>query len=337
MTLHIFNPSHDEALAANSPYYYPSDRARRLECDWSLLPTIWAGSGDAVLMGREFKGKGEKEPLPFSLETYVRTDLRLVSEKELNASFWEDITQIEPWGWDLLLRHRLRKAGAPSRLLPTDEWLRDYRLLSSRETTTKVLPRIRKALFERGFESVGESLLVHSREIVESLSGQWQGAMAKGLWSCSGRGVFPYSSGANASVKGRLDKLLREQGAVEIEPLYNRALDFALEFENRPEGMFFLGYSLFDTHPSGGYVANKPAPQQVLKSRIEEALGSASLLALLPEVTGTILHDYIGNKYRGLLGIDMMMVRQEGRLLLHPCVEVNLRRTMGHVCLELGK
>ena len=29
----------------------------------------------------------------------------------------------------------------------------------------------------------------------------------------------------------------------------------------------------------------------------------------------------------------MMVVRQDGQLMLHPCVEVNLRRTMGHVAL----
>ena len=33
-------------------------------------------------------------------------------------------------------------------------------------------------------------------------------------------------------------------------------------------------------------------------------------------------------------GVDMMVVKGE-RFLLHPCVEINLRRTMGHVALAL--
>ena len=33
------------------------------------------------------------------------------------------------------------------------------------------------------------------------------------------------------------------------------------------------------------------------------------------------------------LGIDMMLIRMGGAVRLHPCVELNLRRTMGHVAL----
>jgi hypothetical protein len=46
--------------------------------------------------------------------------------------------------------------------------------------------------------------------------------------------------------------------------------------------------------------------------------------------------------YQGPFGIDMMIVRNNpqlstnsSQLLLHPCVEINLRRTMGHVALSL--
>ena len=38
------------------------------------------------------------------------------------------------------------------------------------------------------------------------------------------------------------------------------------------------------------------------------------------------------------MGIDMMLVNVEGEpnLMVHPCVELNLRRTMGHVALSLS-
>ena len=40
--------------------------------------------------------------------------------------------------------------------------------------------------------------------------------------------------------------------------------------------------------------------------------------------------------YEGPLGVDMMLVNTENATKLHPCVEVNLRRTMGHVALAFN-
>jgi hypothetical protein len=39
--------------------------------------------------------------------------------------------------------------------------------------------------------------------------------------------------------------------------------------------------------------------------------------------------------YEGPFGIDMMIVASNDGCLLHPCIEINLRRTMGHVALSL--
>jgi hypothetical protein len=42
--------------------------------------------------------------------------------------------------------------------------------------------------------------------------------------------------------------------------------------------------------------------------------------------------------YKGPFGVDMMVVAREecNGFMLHPCVEINLRRTMGHVALHLS-
>ena len=48
--------------------------------------------------------------------------------------------------------------------------------------------------------------------------------------------------------------------------------------------------------------------------------------------------DRLKGKYKGPLGVDMMIVKDylAGGYFLHPCVEVNLRRTMGHVALSIS-
>jgi len=48
MILYLFNPSHDEALAANSPLYTPSKIAQRLERELERFPAMWAESDARV-------------------------------------------------------------------------------------------------------------------------------------------------------------------------------------------------------------------------------------------------------------------------------------------------
>ena len=46
---------------------------------------------------------------------------------------------------------------------------------------------------------------------------------------------------------------------------------------------------------------------------------------------------WLKDQYTCVFGIDMMVVRRDDGdgFLLHPCVEINLRRTMGHVAISL--
>ena len=48
MTLHYFNPWHDEALAARDAHCQPPLAARRLAADLACLPLWWAQPGDLV-------------------------------------------------------------------------------------------------------------------------------------------------------------------------------------------------------------------------------------------------------------------------------------------------
>ncbi|MBQ2332508.1 MAG: hypothetical protein II380_00965, partial [Prevotella sp.] len=47
------------------------------------------------------------------------------------------------------------------------------------------------------------------------------------------------------------------------------------------------------------------------------------------------MKEYLQDTYWGPFGVDMMVVNDESHYRLHPCVELNLRRTMGHVALSL--
>ena len=324
--LHIFNPSHDEALAADSPYYYPATAARRLETELAALPALMAAPGDSVLL---CESAAEPERADWN------DGVRFVRPKDLTPAFWENVAEVLPWGWDKLLCHRLQKAGCPDRLLPDAERLAAVRRLSSRESAVAFLPRLR----ERLSGTVGESVLCHSAEEVRGAVARWGAVMVKSLWSCSGRGVYRADGQSGAALYNRTERLLRAQGAVECEPFYEVALNFAMEFSAFPGGgVRYDGLSLFRASEAGAYGGNVVAPQERLARTIADADGpDAQTLSRIARVCAEELETLLGGAYAGPLGVDMMLVRTAGgTLVLHPCVELNLRRTMGHAALAMA-
>ena len=104
MTLHLFNPSHDEALAFGAATYCPGSAARRMsELLWDL-PRWWKEEGDEIL----------RLPPDGSLRGVKSPD-------------WGRVERIMPWGWDAHIVRVLQRLGAPARLrspfcLPRPTW-----------------------------------------------------------------------------------------------------------------------------------------------------------------------------------------------------------------------
>ena len=108
---------------------------------------------------------------------------------------------------------------------------------------------------DRGVPTVGGSYVAECMDDFELLTDQCAAAehatgkvVAKSLWSCSGRVVFVIDGPMSASTSGRVKRLLREQGGIEVEPHYCGVLNLALEFDAGYDGSVrYAGLSLFDT------------------------------------------------------------------------------------------
>lgn len=334
-TLHLFNPSHDEALAAHSPYYSPSKIAQKLASQWALLPSLWANDGDAVYIPTDVKCLVDTDVLQVN-----GRQIRLVQRSNMTPRFWQTISQVQPWGWDAMVKHQLVKMNAPTELLPTDDALEQIRQLSSRQTTADVLPMLVDELKDKvTLQVVGRSHIVHGWEELMLLVATYGSVMVKSLWSCSGRGVFVVNAHPSPSVAGRVCKLLQQQGAIEVEPLYKGVADFALEFDvDAGKGVCYRGLSLFRTTDRGGYMANVVQPQEQLQAHLFSMFQPLQMcFKQLCSVCEQVLSaHFMTTAYSGPLGIDMMLVQlPNGTTALHPCIEVNVRRTMGYVACQL--
>lgn len=321
MTLHIFNPSHDEALGFGSPYYVPTKAAQRMAAERCTLPELWAAAGDFILLPDECE-----RPLASI------AGVNYVYKRELTPTLLQQISRIQPWGWDAYLRHTLRRCGVSDELLPTDEYLADLRRLSSRETAVRLLNALKSA----NPEYTGDAHWCTTLDDAVTAINRYPQAMVKSPWSSSGRGVFRVDADAfDAPTLQRIANIISRHGGIAVERYCNRLQDFALEFYAQPDcSIDYAGLSVFNTSVGGNYLGNVTGTQTELKQLVNRHFPWTKIqdcITLLKQLLPTILN----RKYEGPFGIDMMLVNENQNTLLHPCVEINLRNTMGHAQLAM--
>jgi hypothetical protein len=162
-------------------------------------------------------------------------------------------------------------------------------------------------------------------------------AMAKSPWSSSGRGVFRVEAEDNViPADARMRNIIKQYGGIAIEEYCERIQDFALEFYARKDGTItYAGLSVFNTSVGGNYLGNIEGTQAELQGLINRLLPWEKVKTCIERLIHH-LQLLINGNYIGPLGVDLMVVKQEEVLKLHPCVEINLRNTMGHVALLLN-
>ena len=154
--------------------------------------------------------------------------------------------------------------------------------------------------------------------------------VAKLDFSSSGRGVFFPRS------REELQEMLRRHQELYLEPWLDRVADRGYEFVRHPDGgIDYLGVHLFTTG-QGRYGASLVAPREVVREQLFRQPTTPSheeyVAHLLERLRGYDFHGYAGP-----FGIDTVVWRDGDRLRIAPSVEINLRRTMGHVALELSR
>lgn len=338
MRLHVFNPEHDIALARDDMHFTAPKAARTLRENCGFLPALWADNGDFVLVS-------DKDSAVEKLRmTGVRTNKVDFTTADELCRLPSDIV-VEPWGWDSALCLQLSRHGIQNSCLPGEGELQRIRELSNRNFSSRMLRLLRECIDSDSSFTVGQSYYVSDVEDVAAAVGEFERVVLKEPWSCSGRGVRYIAPVASVSSGIRFEayaepivnwtkNVIRQQGGIMIEPYYNNVLDFGMEFYSLKEGIRYCGLSVFST-VSGFYNGNVVASEERKQQMLSPLLASEKLVNV-KEAIVEMLSREMKDRYLGPFGVDMMMVRTgDGSLRLHPMVEINIRRTMGHVALSL--
>jgi hypothetical protein len=302
--------------------------------DLAILPLWYAAEGDFVFVD------GDQEPPPLAgwLPEGLSLPARLLTRKEMAAAS-SRLPRLEaaPWGASKQserLFGELKQSYALDIDLPA--WKDEYACLTSRRTAARCLTEIQRLLPD--FDFPAAPVFFSRPDEIESYLRRHPGSFVlKAPYSSSGRGlIWLNENRPDHSDWNRIKGILRKQGAAGLERKLNKTLDFALEFASDGKGnLRYEGLSVFDTNTRGGYLGNRLQAQSDLRKLLLTYVGEEALLRVKEAAAQAIRRMY-ANCYAGYLGVDMLIYqREDGSCGVHPCVEINLRRTMGLLAIRL--
>lgn len=333
--IHYFNPGHETAVLLGSKNYTPPANVQRMIKELSYLPVWYAHSDDFVFT------EDITFPRFFSLQPKgFRPFPTLISKKELKqkgASLPEMVAA--PWGLSphsLHLFDELKKNCGLNLSVPS--WKEDYFKLTGRQTAAECLELIRQQLPDLQIP-VAPRFCKKIREVEKYLILQNAPFILKTPYSSSGRGLH-WIPERKLTTKDRtwIEGAINKQGTVSIECGLDKVQDFAMEFYSDGEGnVTYEGISVFGTKQQGCYSGNMLGNQEYLHRQITLRVGEEVYNQIQTAVTDA-LKSFYGNIYRGYLGVDMIVYKTtKGTYAIHPCIEINMRYTMGMVALRLSQ
>ena len=297
----LYNPENDIALANNALSYTPTRAVRAMRYGGSLLPLWWSEPGDELIVPEELMGKAQEMCRRWNLPCEPVT---------ASSAF-----TAMPWGWSRSARRELQAAGVSH--LPTDEELEAMRNLSHRRTSIELLRALGadKRLMPQEFDDPQQAL-----QAIDSME---RGAVVKMPWSGSGRGVFHSLEISRAMLEKTVRDVIQAQGSIIVEHELGRERDLATLFYSDGERVEYRGLSLFIADKHGHYQGNVLASEE----RLQEMLGYD--IEPLAQRIASWLSPRVAPVYKGWLGVDMMVHNTLGKSEVWPCIEINLRLTMG--------
>ena len=331
-----FNPTCEMAIANGESTYNPPTHLKKFEDDLAMLPYFLCDSKDFVLVPKNINLNFIEylQSLGFNLPNFVTSAADLPKSTHIQL--------ISPWGWSPAAHKKLNQfihnCSPNWENHPMSKWKSSHSTLLSRETTYKFIAELIKIknksynLIEIPFLPLKVNTLEDIKNLHEKISPP---ILLKTPLSASGRGHFKIRDlHEHAEKSGWIKSKLLRQKHLFAEPFLNKVLDVSFHFMVEENEIKYLGNTFFETDAKGQFTGcHVGFPKQSCFDKFfltDTCLQAKELL-----LSG--LHQLEINKdYQGPLGIDAIFFEKPcGTISLNPCVEVNLRHTMGLVNILL--
>lgn len=331
------------AVANGLPFYQAPALVSKLERDLAFLMTFLATPTDWVVVP-------ELPPQEFLDEmtlSHISLPKYVTNEDYFQNKEFLDIPKgaFRPWGISPAILKKnevqLPSFSAAYQHEEMSSWKPHHRDLYCRTQALSVLETLEAQQFSVPvIPSSHFPRVCKSVENVDSLLQEFKQVIIKAPWSSSGRGILVLRSNhLNASNKQWIGGIILSQGFVMVEPLLNKVLDLSFHFYVEKGSVQFRGATTFATSKNGqyqgSYLEQFPA---LLQHECAAFLDETCLNDVQQWLSASLEKSTIGMNYKGVLGVDALLYRDElGKLTLQPCVEINLRHNMGTITLALRK
>lgn len=330
--LFLFNPENDIALGLGLPHITPPQQAALLHKAGAMIP-FWLGNiGDYILITPPDIELANRW-CELLLDNIGLSGPTPISQVNSNENF-----AMHPWGWSHDAISQFEKFGVDKdAFIKLRDSMPNQRELSHRRTSLRFLKLWSEEIMPLRFPMPIEANSTNDVELFVRNNGD---SILKSPWSSSGRGVFPITTSTLTASISRINGIIKNQGSIIVEPLLPKIQDFAMLFNYENGIANFVGYSLFFNSTATNYGGNFVASNEAIVKKISKWIKPSVIDATKTNVAKT-LAKILGNNYSGPLGVDMMICGREDNAWIDPCVEINLRYTMGFVAKgifdKLGK
>lgn len=332
--VYIFNPQNDLALATGGINYVAPPFAMHMALDLAVLPAFIAQAGSLLITDNDLDAEWLdylNSTFELNVHAIKRTELRRLTDY-----------QIMPWGWSLDLRRRLVKWGAASNSLPTKENIYHLRGLSHRRVSILIHLRLKELL---GRQLCPMPIELALTDDVLDFVKQYHNCFIKTPWSSSGRGIYHTIDGVSLELEQWCRGALKRQGSLLCEQALDKTMDLGVEFYCENGKATVRGYSVFETDSHSQYNHGIVAEEKELKRRITVLYPDFDEVV---DALTQVVDEMIAPHYEGWFGVDMLLfnaqspnsesqsLQSKTPIGINPCVELNLRPTMGAITSVIG-
>lgn len=319
--------------------YTPTKSTLATVEDMETLPMVFAASTDVVLVRRrpsvtflDRLAEGGFTVPRFEVAALERSPWP--APRQLGA-----IASLNPWGhsprthaFAATARARATEGGAP--------WEPGMRSIYDKRATV----RLGASMPEDACWSDPERVARVATDWADVAAAQrdfealGHGVRIKPVFGASGRGHIVLRSDDD---RPAIEMLLRKGGAVVVEPEFDVVAEFSLRFQVEEQRLHpvDIGRCISTARGQFAHALIGPAdwglPSEARRWLRGDGQDPARLERMARAVVQHVEADVIEAGVRGPIGVDALLVRVDGALRLRPLVDLNPRRTMGHVASSL--